>query len=284
MAAIRTFRARARLGSRNPSTLRPVRCSLVLLALVAITPTAAADNTPWYREPTTHVVITAAIATAKVAADTIAEDALAPDACRWCEPLAIDRRVRDAVVWRHPARADVLADISAYALAPALGLGLLAVTRPDHAGSGWFHDALPVVETVVITQAITHAAKLAFGRARPYARFGTPPPRSEDNLSFWSGHTSFAFALLTSTAVVASERGYASGPAIWGTGLAVGMATAYLRIAADKHYLTDVLVGAAFGVGCGLVIPHFIDRAVDPAEPVTRDVRPGRVLALTGSF
>jgi len=42
-------------------------------------------------------------------------------------------------------------------------------------------------------------------------------------------------------------------PFIWGTGLAIAATTGYLSIAADRHYLTDVItaaaVGSAFGFG-----------------------------------
>ena len=31
--------------------------------------------------------------------------------------------------------------------------------------------------------------------------------------------------------------------------------TAYLRIAADKHYFSDVLVGSAFGMASGIAVP-----------------------------
>ena len=42
---------------------------------------------------------------------------------------------------------------------------------------------------------------------------------------------------------------------IWGAGLGLAVTTAYLRIAADRHYATDVLAGSAFGIAAGIAIP-----------------------------
>jgi membrane-associated phospholipid phosphatase len=36
--------------------------------------------------------------------------------------------------------------------------------------------------------------------------------------------------------------------------------TGYLRIAADKHYFTDVLVGAIVGSAIGVAVPYFAHR------------------------
>ena len=38
-----------------------------------------------------------------------------------------------------------------------------------------------------------------------------------------------------------------------------------MRIAADRHYLTDVLVGAAVGTAVGLAVPHLMHK--EPAPP-----------------
>ena len=42
---------------------------------------------------------------------------------------------------------------------------------------------------------------------------------------------------------------------MWATGLTFAAATAYLRVAADKHYFTDVLASAAIGVAVGWAVP-----------------------------
>jgi membrane-associated phospholipid phosphatase len=51
--------------------------------------------------------------------------------------------------------------------------------------------------------------------------------------------------------------------------LTLAAATGYLRIAADRHYFTDVLAGAALGAGAGLTVPYLMHREVEVVP--TRD-------------
>ena len=47
---------------------------------------------------------------------------------------------------------------------------------------------------------------------------------------------------------------------IWAVGLAGAATVGYLRIAADQHYFTDVLVGAAAGSAIGFAVPYGFHR------------------------
>src|SRR5262249_18375089 len=87
------------------------------------------------------------------------------------------------------------------------------------------------------------------------------PPKPDDNLSFYSGHTSLAFSLAVGSGTIASMRGYPLAPVVWATGLPVALLTGYLRIGADRHYLTDVLAGALLGSAVGFVGPFVFHRA-----------------------
>jgi membrane-associated phospholipid phosphatase len=109
--------------------------------------------------------------------------------------------------------------------------------------------------------ALDQATKLLFARERPFVhhmpaeeRASTAHP-SDNNVSFYSGHTSFAFALATASGTVASLRGYRLAPLVWGTLLPFAALTGYLRIAGDKHYFTDVLTGMLVGSGVGVLLP-----------------------------
>ena len=85
--------------------------------------------------------------------------------------------------------------------------------------------------------------------------------------------------------VVAHQRGYRSETAIWVGGMAMGVATGYLRIAADKHWLSDVLVGTVIGLGSGLAIPLvFHGDAIRGTAPVTRPAGEPRFLSFGGAF
>ncbi len=106
--------------------------------------------------------------------------------------------------------------------------------------------------------------KLVVGRQRPFAHFRDPadasPRDPDENLSFYSGHTTLAFSLAVASGTIASMRGYALAPVVWASTLPVALATGYLRIAADKHYLTDVVAGAVLGSAVGFVVPFVFHR------------------------
>ncbi len=126
--------------------------------------------------------------------------------------------------------------------------------------------------------------KLAGARQRPFVHFappGTLVPSEEDNVSFFSGHTSLTFSLAVSAGTIADDRHYALAPVIWATGLALAGTTGYLRIAADKHYTTDVLTGAAVGTIVGYAWPRLVHPHIHRAAEV---VPTGNGVAVIGSF
>ncbi|MEO8700211.1 MAG: phosphatase PAP2 family protein [Kofleriaceae bacterium] len=237
-----------------------------ILCLAAVPAHADKDPVPWYRgtygrNRITHLSVTVALGAAYLASETVFNDALTTPNCRWCDPPGIDRRVRDGLVWKDPDRANLLSNVDAYVVAPIVGLGLLILSDHDASPSRIIDDLLPIAETVAISQIVTQIVKFSVARQRPYARFGTDfTVSNEDNLSFWSGHSALGFGITTSAGLIAHWRGYWTEPYIWGAGIAISLSTEYLRIAADKHYLSDVLVGGLVGVGSGLLIPRLMRR------------------------
>jgi membrane-associated phospholipid phosphatase len=204
---------------------------------------------------------------------------LAPRACQWCEVNSLDMGVRRAVVWRDAGTADSLSSLTAFFLIPLAAVGLDAVAAShEGAGSNVPEDALLVAEAGIIAADVNQIAKLAFGRERPYAYALSRSPDAsqlrphtpDDDLSFFSGHTTEAFALAAASGTVAELRGYRWAPLTWGVGAALAAATAYLRIAADRHWLTDVLVGAVVGAGIGTGLPLLF-------HPRTNDAGQGSV-------
>ena len=141
------------------------------------------------------------------------------------------------------------------------GLDALAARAEGAPRAGWV-DALLISEATSIALAVNQTVKFIAGRERPFVHalpeaekpFTEYP--SSNNLSFYSAHSSFTFALAVSAGTVASMRRYRLAPAIWAVGLAMGTATAYLRIAADRHYVSDVATGAALGSLSGFAVPY----------------------------
>jgi membrane-associated phospholipid phosphatase len=73
--------------------------------------------------------------------------------------------------------------------------------------------------------------------------------------------------MAVSSGTIASLRGYRGAPWVWGSGLLLASTIGYLRIAADKHYLSDVLVGASVGSLVGFAVPFFFHRKSASTEP-----------------
>lgn len=207
---------------------------------------------------------TALLIGAWVGAD-MAKGKLAPAECRWCERNAggstvnrLDGSIRDAVKMADPRVADMASSIIGYGLLPVAALGLDLIANAGEGGfRRWAVDLMMIAEASATAAGLTSLAKFTVGRARPYTQdrpagaAGTP----EDNLSFFSGHTSFAFAVAVSAATIATMRHSRWAPVVWTVGLALAAATGYLRIAADKHYFSDVLTGAAIGSAVGFAVP-----------------------------
>jgi len=189
---------------------------------------------------------------------------LAPATCRWCDPPSLDLRIRDALKWSDSHRADVLSSITGYGIEPVVVLGITALGSGAH--GSWrrrLDDVVPVLESAIAVSLLQHAAKFSVGRQRPYAHYADPgatTPTQEDNLSFFSGHTSLSFGLAVSAGQVATLRGYSIAPVVWTVGLSLAATTGYLRIAADRHYFSDVVVGAAVGSAVGYIWPQFVTR------------------------
>lgn len=76
--------------------------------------------------------------------------------------------------------------------------------------------------------------------------------------SFLSGHTSLT-ALNTFFAAKVFADFYPDSqwkPVVWSLGAAIPALTGYLRVAAGKHYLSDVVAGYALGGAIGILVPH----------------------------
>jgi membrane-associated phospholipid phosphatase len=190
----------------------------------------------------------------------------------------IDRGVRDALIWNATDTAAILSDADAYALAPTLAAGLVfAGTLDTPSWALVIDDIVPIAETVMLTHWATTGLKVAFARERPNSHIAGNR-EGDPFLGFPSGHTSRAFAAVTSAAMIARMRHYKSEPYIWIGGMTLAALAGYLRIAADRHYFTDTIAGAVVGVSAGLTVPLLMRRS-DVSIVVT-----GSEVALAGHW
>jgi membrane-associated phospholipid phosphatase len=116
---------------------------------------------------------------------------------------------------------------------------------------------LHATEAVVLGGATTSVLKVVAGRQRPYvaardADDWTPFRVGGGHTAFPSGHTTVAFAFASAvTAELATESPRAAwigGPLLYGGAGLVGLA----RMFDDKHWASDVVLGAGIGTLAGL--------------------------------
>tara|TARA_B100001996_G_scaffold365787_1_gene335961 strand:+ start:249 stop:1082 length:834 start_codon:yes stop_codon:yes gene_type:complete len=101
---------------------------------------------------------------------------------------------------------------------------------------------------------ITDVVKMTVGRQRPDSFHGTRETTDDSFRSFFSGHTSTTFALATSNALILSDIYPEKKTMIWVGNLSLAAATGYLRIAADKHYMSDVICGGIVGYSIARIV------------------------------
>lgn len=236
-----------------------MRRPAVLLALALCLPAGAAE--PPYDlqlDVPASLGVTGAALGASLAS-VLLKDQLAPRQCRICGAGTFDSGIRDALRWRDTAAAAGGSDALVVGI-PLLAAGALALSGWEAGGARLaMEDLLVASEAVSIAVLATQVAKYSFGRVRPYAWASATPVRGPDAyLSMWSGHTSATFAAAAAAGTVARLRGYRSWPWILGLGLAGAAACGWLRIAADRHWATDVLAGAAIGSVAGLGLPVWL--------------------------
>lgn len=228
----------------------------------------------------------------------------APTACGWCtkDTTELDRAVRRALgkpetnaLGRPPSIAGPVSDVFlvAQALVPFFHLAgsIGEVGRVDGGvWRDWGLDTAVMLEATALSIGVNALVKQAVARERPYVQtLPAGTPHDEDHfVSFFSGHTSTAFAMGVSSAMIASLRGYRLAPLWWGAGLGVSALTGWLRIANDSHWTTDVLTGALIGSAIGVAIPLLHHPSLGRRSPVKglygAPVAGGATLGVTGDI
>ena len=94
-------------------------------------------------------------------------------------------------------------------------------------------------------------------------------------MSFWGGHSMLAFSVAAASTQVARLRGRPGWRWLAAVTFAGAAATAWLRVAADRHWLTDVVVGAGVGTAVGLGVPRLVLRPAGGRSTVTLVPAPG---------
>jgi membrane-associated phospholipid phosphatase len=192
------------------------------------------------------------------------DKSLAPLDCKWCTPSTWEGNLSNSAKWSNPATANTISNVMEFVVpVGVMGFGLIQAYRYGDPAAGW-SDVLLITEATSLAMLANVIVKYTVGRARPYVWQGNPdlyPATGSDaNVSFFGGHTTFVFAVVVSGSTLFFMQDMPGAPYVLGVGLAVAGFTSYLRMAADKHYLSDVVVGAAVGSLVGWAVPYLFHR------------------------
>lgn len=191
-------------------------------------------------------------------------------ACRWCGTNRFDDALRRLLVQRDPHDAALASHALSMLAAPALAFGAVIIPalrrrRGRHA----LQDGVIVLNAFLLVTGVADGVKKLTDRTRPgvfHGRVGEIEASAtplEHYLSFFSGDTAWAFVLAATAATLAQLRGYAGSRGVALAGALIGVATGALRVAADMHWATDVLAGAAVGTLVGVALPRLLHGRVN---------------------
>jgi membrane-associated phospholipid phosphatase len=263
--------------------MRYARALAALLVLSNATPAASQEQAlaPRAYDWTVDGIVTGAAAATVIGLQLLKND-LGPLQCKWCTPGALDGDVARSVAWSNPRTANTLSDVMQIVLPiGAIGYGVLQGYRLGNPSAGW-SDALLITEATSIALLVNVIVKYAVARSRPYVwmgqgdLYGDP---HDENLSFFSGHTTLAFAVAVSAGTIFLMQGMPGAGWVLGGGLALAAFTGYLRMGAEQHYLTDVLTGAAVGSLVGWAVPYLFHRPRNSGAP-----QPGALMPAPGGI
>jgi len=139
------------------------------------------------------------------------------------------------------------------ALGTAFAAGMVTFALPRNQQTQYIQLA---VQNVWITANITQTVKMLALRNRPYTQVpGFVSTKTDDHFSFFSGHSAITATAATTAILMALNQPNISN---WGKAAAytaggLALTTAGLRIAAGKHYPSDVVTGILVGVAVAVI-------------------------------
>jgi hypothetical protein len=116
---------------------------------------------------------------------------------------------------------------------------ILGVKSKNH----WFDQTKYLFFSQLFSSTVTHSLKQVTKKARP----------NGNEFSFPSGHTTFAFT----NATVLKNEFEESSPLLAYSGYSFAIATGTFRMINNKHWFSDVLVGAGIGILATEIVYHF---------------------------
>jgi membrane-associated phospholipid phosphatase len=207
-------------------------------------------------------------------------------ATTWRGGILLDEGTRDALRLRAPDARAVAANVSdalmVASILNAVAVDALAIPLVQGDPDLAWQATAAYSFALGISLALNDIVKETVDRARPFERECAQNPSApgcgapDTYTSFYSGHTAVAFTSAGFSCAMHLSRSLygdqGADIASCAGSLALAATTGMLRIVADRHYLSDVVVGALIGFAVGYIVPLIFvpDRIVD-VPPSERD-------------
>jgi membrane-associated phospholipid phosphatase len=176
------------------------------------------------------------------------------------DPLVhLDQRIQRAVQSLRPSPLDPVMRVATDVGRPEIVLGVLLAVAVASVPAGPA-TARNAILALLPTNLVVEGVKRAVNRTRPDGE------RKRSNASFPSSHAANAFAL----ALVFSRRWRRLAVALFACAAFVALSRVYL----NRHFASDILAGAAVGVGCSWAALRYLQwPSLDRAKPSARGPR-----------
>ncbi|MFA6091468.1 MAG: phosphatase PAP2 family protein [Elusimicrobiota bacterium] len=185
----------------------------------------------------------------------------------WKGEILFDKGARNTLLIRSESSRDGAKTLSDILTFPLIGYAM--ADGPIAAGwTGGNKDtaiqlSLINAETFAVTEVLNLTVSNMIPRRRPEGAVCDPNTQYDPHCvkSFWSGHTANVFA---AASLICAEHealdlyGGKADAAVCGASLAAASGIGVLRIAANDHHASDVIVGAAVGAATGYLMPNLL--------------------------
>ncbi len=266
--------------------------TLLLVAVITQGPAESPRISKLKWKPVVDLPVTGALGLGWLISEFAVKSQLAPSRCRWCVTNELDNSFRSLfrpeVGLSGSSIADDVSNVTWVSSAIlTLGIQALLAARDDSVHEMPV-DIVLILQATFAAMVFNQTVKFVVARERPFVgqlleqdKPLTHRP-NDNNLAFFSGHATFTMAIAVATGTVTRLRGYRLGWLVWAVAVPLSLATGMLRIAADKHSLSDVAIGWMVGAGIGFGIPWLFHNVENPID--LRLVPAAGGIALAGRF
>lgn len=262
----------------------------VLCVCFLLNAASRGEEEPWRIDLRLDLPLTLALGAYSLVSEMVVSHLDGPSCGPLCDPAGVNALDRSVI----GNRSLLAANLSDAGVASMLALPHLlgALDRLAAGGGGglrgYGEDSLLLLQALAANFFAANLVKLAVRRPRPYAYDPAVPEETrrgaEASLSFYSGHSSTAFAMATAYGLIYQAR-HPESPsrfAVLAGGYLLASGVALCRVAAGKHFWTDVLAGAAAGSLTGWLVVELHRRPERPGaarkdDPLSLLLGPGGV-------